>query len=48
MEVDCMSGRSKQIQIVIQKKKVLNLKDEKELDEVTIDLEREANITPAD
>lgn len=38
----------KKVQIAIQKQKILKLKDEKDLEEVTIDLQREANVNSAD
>jgi len=38
----------KNVQIAIQKQKILKLKDEKDLEEVTIDLQREANVNSAD
>ncbi len=40
--------KNEQTQIAIQKRKIFNLKDESELDEVTIDIQREANIASAD
>ena len=46
-----MSGekeKPRQIQIAIEKKPILKLKPEEELEEETIDLTRETNIRPAD
>lgn len=40
--------KSRPVQIAVQKPKLLDLKPVEELDEVEIDLERQANITPAD
>ena len=46
--VPSMSVKTKKIQIAVQKPKLLDLKSEEELEEIEIDLEREANVRAAD